>query len=368
MSEFQTFKKDLTKTRLVETDEDAVRNGLGNGQILVRVERFAFTANNVTYGAAGDTIGYWKFFPAANNESGDWGCLPVWGFAEVIESNVDGLEIGERLYGYYPPSDFLVMSPTKMSPQRFVDGALHRAELPAVYNNYQRISGETDYDSAMDNLRSLLFPLHVTSFCLCDALQEAEYHGASQIITVSASSKTAIGLAQGLAKEEGAPKIVGLTSRSNVDFVDSLGCYDQIICYDELSELDASMASVMVDMAGNRAVLGAVHGALGDNMLNCISVGMTHWGTLSDNDPLSVQMIRERTSFFFAPAHIQKRMADWGIEGYNARANAFMSARIQESLSWMQVEEIFGMEAFSGIYDQMVVGNINPNEGIVVVA
>ena len=51
MSEFQTFKKDLTKTRLVETDEDAVRNGLGNGQILVRVERFAFTANNVTYGA-----------------------------------------------------------------------------------------------------------------------------------------------------------------------------------------------------------------------------------------------------------------------------------------------------------------------------
>jgi hypothetical protein len=26
------------------------------------------------------------------------------------------------------------------------------------------------------------------------------------------------------------------------------------------------------------------------------------------------------------------------------------------------------MEAFSGIYDQMVVGNINPNEGIVVVA
>ena len=79
-------------------------------------------------------------------------------------------------------------------------------------------------------------------------------------------------------------------------------------------------------------------------------------------------MIRERTSFFFAPAHILKRMADWGIEGYNARTSAFMSARIQESLSWMQVEEIFGMEAFSGIYDQMVVGNINPNEGIVVVA
>jgi hypothetical protein len=102
-------------------------------------------------------------------------------------------------------------------------------------------------------------------------------------------------------------------------------------------------------------------------MLNCISVGMTHWDTLSDNDPLATQMIRERTSFFFAPSHIQKRMTDWGQDGYNARTKAFMSARIQESLSWMKIEEISGFDAFSNIYDQMVVGKINPNEGIVVV-
>lgn len=367
MSEFQTFKKDLTQTRLVKTNEAAALANLTDGDILVRIERFAFTANNITYGAAGDTIGYWKFFPAADNESGDWGCLPVWGFADVIASNVEGLDVGERLYGYYPPSDFLVMSPIKVSSQRFVDGTLRRAELPPVYNSYQRISAEADYDGALDNIRSILFPLHVTSFCLCDALQDAEYQGASQVIIVSASSKTAIGLAQGLAKEEGAPKVVGLTSKSNRVFVESLGCYDQVVCYDELANLDTAIASVMVDMAGNRAVLGAVHGALGENMLNCISVGMTHWDTLSDNDPLATQMIRERTSFFFAPSHIQKRMTDWGQDGYNARTKAFMSARIQESLSWMKIEEISGFDAFSNIYDQMVVGKINPNEGIVVV-
>ncbi|MDC0148705.1 DUF2855 family protein, partial [Alphaproteobacteria bacterium] len=98
MSEFQTFKSDLTKSRIVETDPAAALANLKNGDVLVRIERFAFTANNVTYGAAGDTIGYWNFFPATDNESGEWGCLPVWGFADITASKVEGLEIGERLF------------------------------------------------------------------------------------------------------------------------------------------------------------------------------------------------------------------------------------------------------------------------------
>ena len=65
---------------------------------------------------------------------------------------------------------------------------------------------------SMDAVRALLFPLHITAFCLCDSLAEDSYLGASQVIVVSASSKTAIGLAQGLADTENAPKIVGLTS------------------------------------------------------------------------------------------------------------------------------------------------------------
>lgn len=70
MSEFQTYKTDLTKSRLVNTDKVQALADLKDGDILVSIERFAFTANNVTYGAAGDTIGYWKFFPATANENG----------------------------------------------------------------------------------------------------------------------------------------------------------------------------------------------------------------------------------------------------------------------------------------------------------
>jgi hypothetical protein len=201
---------------------------------------------------------------------------------------------------------------------------------------------------------------------LCDALQDEGYHGAEQILVLSASSKTAIGMAQGLADDARAPTVIGITSRPNYDFVKSLGCYDEIICYDALDTIDGSKTTVIVDMAGNRAVLGAIHGPLGDNMLNCVSVGMTHWGTLADNDPLAAQINRERSHFFFAPAHVQKRISDWGQDGFNQRTGAFMMARMQQSAGWMSVQTIANFDAFTEVYADVVVGKMNPNEGLIV--
>jgi hypothetical protein len=77
-------------------------------------------------------------------------------------------------------------------------------------------------------------------------------------------------------------------------------------------------------------------------------------------------MLRDRTEFFFAPAHIQKRFKDWGYEGYNQRTNQFMKARSLQSLDWMIIKEIDGMNNFLSTYERFVAGDINPNEGIIV--
>ena len=360
MKQFQTLKSDLTQSRIIDFDSAHI----GDGEIAVKIESYAFTANNVTYGVAGDTIGYWKFFPAQNDK---WGCIPMWGFAEIIHSNHETLNIGERIFGYFPAAESLILSPIKVSDQNFSDGTEHRKDLPPVYNNYLRLAGDQNYDASMDAVRALLFPLHITAFCLCDSLAEDSYLGASQVIIISASSKTAIGLAQGLADVEDAPKIIGLTSAGNAAFVESLGCYDEVISYDDLSNLNYSAESVMVDMAGNREILGTLHGELGDNMLKCLTVGMTHWDNeTTAEDALGQAMLRDRTEFFFAPAHIQKRIGDWGHEGYAKKTNLFMNARGLQSKNWMQVKEISGLENFTSTYEDVVAGNINPNEGIIV--
>ncbi len=364
MKQLQSLKSDLTKTRIIESQDF----NLDEGEIAVVIESFAFTANNVTYGVAGDTIGYWQFFKTTEDENSLWGCIPVWGFGKVIESNSVEINIGERLFGYFPPANMLSLKPIKITDQSFSDGKDHRRDLPAVYNNYIRLSGDADYESEMDNIRSLLFPLHITSFCICDALEEKDYYGAEQILIVSASSKTAIGLAQGLEEASSSPSIIGLTSQKNLDFVKNLGCYDEVITYDEISSVNFQNKSVIVDMAGSREILGTLHGSLRDNMLKCLTVGMTHWDNdVTAEDALGQAMLRERTEFFFAPAHIQKRVKDWGYDGYNQKTNEFMKTRSLQSSHWMKIREVNGIENFISIYNQFVKGDINPNEGIIVV-
>jgi hypothetical protein len=363
LKQLQTLKNDLSKTRIVQTKNPEIEAG----EISVSIESFAFTANNVTYGVAGNTIGYWQFFKAAEDANNEWGCIPVWGFAKIIKSNVDELIVGERLFGYFPPGDILNLKPIKVTNLGFADGKEHRKDLPAVYNNYLRLSGDANYDSSKDYIRSLLFPLHITSFCICDALEDQSYFGAEQIIIVSASSKTAIGLAQGLQETSNAPSITGLTSKKNLDFVKNLGCYDEVITYDHLSDVNFNLKSVIVDMAGSREILGTLHGSLGNKMLKCLTVGMTHWDNeVTAEDALGQAMLRERTEFFFAPAHIQKRVKDWGYEGYNQKTNEFMEARSNQSIDWMAVKEIEGLENFISTYEKFVSGDINPNEGIIV--
>ena len=129
------------------------------------------------------------------------------GICQGYQSSNSSIKEGERLFGYFPPGDTLIINPIKITDQGFSDGKDHRKDLPAVYNNYIRVNGDNNYDPSKDNLRSLLFPLHITSFCICDALEDEAYLDADQIIIVSASSKTAIGLAQGLQETLNKPQL-----------------------------------------------------------------------------------------------------------------------------------------------------------------
>ena len=90
-------------------------------------------------------------------------------------------------------------------------------------------------------------------------------------------AKLQLVFAQGLKESSNTPSVVGITSHKNLAFVEKLNCYDQIVTYDDLSSVRNDLSTVMVDMAGSREVLGTLHGSLGDNMLKCLTVGMTHW-------------------------------------------------------------------------------------------
>lgn len=353
MKEFQVKKSDIAKSRLAPAPAPEI----GDGEVLLKIDRFAFTANNVTYGVVGEKIGYWRFFPADEG----WGSIPVWGFADVVQSKVSDVAVGDRLYGYFPMRPFLKISPTKISETRLLDGASHRAELPPVYNSYARVKAEPGYDRTMDDERILLFPLYATSFCLYDFLLANGFE-ASQIVILSASSKTAIGLAYALAGDKNAPKSIGVTSAKNTKLVNGVALYEQVVTYDELENIDAKISTVIMDMSGNGAVLDNLHGYLGDNMRYCSNVGVTHW----EDNAMGDGFIRERSAMFFAPGHIQQRSKEWGPGEFEKRAMKFWHEAAIKSRDWLTLKRLSGLEVFADHYDSIRRGELSPDQGLLV--
>ena len=188
--EIHVNRKDFHQFKRVEKVLPS-EGDLDEGQILVKVDQFAFTANNITYAVVGRVLGYWNFFPV----SAEWGIIPVWGFADVVASRNEEIQVGERFYGYYPMGSHLIMSPAKIKPSNFMDGVAHRRGLPSIYNNYINTKMDPAYRPEGESIQSLFRPLFSTSFLIDDFLADSEFYGGKQIVLTSASSKTAIGLA-----------------------------------------------------------------------------------------------------------------------------------------------------------------------------
>jgi hypothetical protein len=366
MSEFQVSKNNYVECRVI--DNDLSNKRLADGEVLVKVDKFALTANNITYAVVAEKIGYWQFFPAhtvSSNNSEDvsaWGVLPVWGFADVVKSSTLEVPVGERLFGYFPPATHLIMHPTKVSPTTWIDGSAHRAALPVGYNIYRKVESERGYNKALEDDRMLLYPLHITSFALYDYFKSNDWFGATQLVMISASSKTSTGLAYGVQDDVNAPLQVALTSRRNMQMVESLGVYNKTLSYDQIQQIDATKPTLIVDMSGNGRVLNDLHKHLGENMKFCSNVGVTHWKEIKTGP----DFIRQRSEFFFAPSQLQKRIKEWGMEGFEEQSSKYLKHSFAKSREWLKMTDIDGLNGMSNIYADVCVGKIAPEVGLTI--
>lgn len=351
--DFQVRRDDLRRSRFVPlgAPEDAA---LEDGEVIVAVDVFAFTANNVTYAVFGEAMQYWDFFPA---EEG-WGRIPVWGFGDVVRSRAPGVEAGERLYGYFPMASWLRMRPARVNERGFSDGAAHRTHLHPVYNAYQRTRTDPAYDREEEGLQMVLRPLFTTSFLIDDFIVDAAGLEAGRLVLTSASSKTAVGTAF-LAHQRGDLEVVGLTSPEHVAFCESLGCYHRVLAYDALETLDASTPTVSVDLAGNGAVLRRIHVHLADALVHSMLVGGTHWEARGGAEDLP----GPRPALFFAPDRIRKRMDDWGAAGYDTRLAAGWRTFTAATSGWLELRRERGEEAVRRVYLETLDGVADPSVG-----
>ncbi len=347
-------KENWSETRVVTETLDSE---LAENEVLLKVNRFAITANNISYAGAGDSLGYWGFFPA---EEG-WGRIPAMGWADVVASAHPEIAVGERVWGFFPFSTHLKIVAGRVRPNSFQDISEHRAQYAPAYSQFDRASANPIYEEAREDQDSLLRALFLTSWLVEDFLNESDNFGGEACLITSASSKTSIALAYAL-QERGSLTRIGITSPRNVAFCEGLGCYDKVVTYADVEELDGSQPVVLVDMAGNAKVLSDLHHLYGDNMKYSCRIGMTHYTEAGSMRGLP----GAKPTFFFAPSHIQTRGKEMGMAGLMMQLGRSYYGFRLFSDSWLGVDRSFGPDAVAAVYQSVLSGGADPARGQVV--
>lgn len=353
MREIHTSKADLRDTRIATIKQAPVADGAAR----LRLDVFALTSNNVTYAAMGEgMLGYWDFFPASEG----FGKVPVWGFATVVESKADGVEVGQRFYGYYPLAETLDVIPAKAGPRGFGDSAAHRAAKAPIYNQYQNVAADPAYDAAYEPEQALFRPLYGTGWWAADCVAQGKPKAA---VFSSASSKTALGTAHQL-KALGDVERIALTSRGNEAYVRNTGLYDRVVTYDDIAALKTGADTVFVDFLGRADLTRTVHETLGPALTRSIIIGATDWADKPGGvTPPSEPLPGPKPEFFFVPTYAAARLKDDPALG--AQMQADMRAFYPASRAFVTAEKVSGPDAIRAAWARLTEGRVPPNEGVV---
>lgn len=345
----------LDQVRFV-TEPLPAPEALAPGELLLACDRFAFTANNITYALLGEQYGYWRYFPT---EVG-WGRIPVWGFADVVASRHPQLPVGERVYGYLPMSTALRVSVDRVHAAGFADAAPHRSALPAAYQYYRRVRADPGYRVEREAEHVLLQPLFLTAFLLHDFVTENRHFGARRILLTSASSKTAIATAARFALGKSpALELIALTSDRHAAFVTGLGYADRVLSYEAIESLDATVPTLAIDFAGNAALRRRVHRHCLNQLTASLLVGGTHWQAAESPEDLP----GAKPQVFFAPAQLAHRSRAWGPQVFEQRLAEAWLGFVADTTRWLRIRSAHGSEAVERVYREALAGSLDPRDG-----
>ncbi|KAI9034045.1 hypothetical protein DFJ74DRAFT_762695 [Hyaloraphidium curvatum] len=364
---FSVKRNAIGTTRL---DDTKLSSELADGEALLRIERFGFTSNNVTYAAIGDRFKYFDFFPAPEG----FGVMPVWGIA-VVEKTTPAAKLaaGERVYGYWPVDKWIKFRPEAVTASGFRVDRPQMDRSMAIYSNYTRLGADPAYDPSGDDFECLFRPLWTTGFWLGDVVlnHQPRLYGAKHVIITSASAKTSYSAGFCTLFMDKTVSVVGLTSQRNKSFVESMigVCYTSVATYDDLDSLPpASEGVVIVDVAGDQKVLQSLWKKYGEEgCKGTITVGMSHFDPAAAGAapaPGAVAPIKQE--MFFAPTWIVQRTKELGPEAVEKLRSAAWAASKSNFPKWVgKVTHAFGPKEFEEVYLKMLNGKTDGSEGFI---
>ncbi|KXN84064.1 hypothetical protein AN958_00514 [Leucoagaricus sp. SymC.cos] len=397
---------------------------LSSNHILIHIDYFGFSANNVTYQALGEHphFRYFEFHPAPESVQDSvsprtHGLIPVWGFGTIQASTHPKLSVGERVYGYFAPTRYLVLPISPKDVNKFA-AYVPRPHLPAdrrPYNQILRCGTDPQYNEAYEGLTMLYRPLFWTSFWFEDYLfttlpgyatsripattsqSQAEH---INFLISSASSKTAFCLAYliqtriSLGQANKRSHVVGLTSMKNVEFTKELGLYTGVEPYTADFALTLGRGGrnwIYVDVAGNdslNAQLATLFtgGSVGPRLVKAVSLGLTNLSPASSKETTKERNVNTFTSSssaslpaysaslascgiefeqFFMPEWLSQRQRQIPVQEIFARQKKAWDALMHDCKPWLSLERVRGPRNVEKAYGEVVKGGVGPERGMI---
>ncbi|NBW07510.1 MAG: DUF2855 family protein [Caulobacteraceae bacterium] len=333
-----------------------------DGEVVLALDRFSLTTNNITYAAFGDSIGYWSVFPTGQD---GYGMMPVWGFADVLKSRAEGIAVGARVFGYFPMADALLVQAEKITKGGFADAAPWRKAVPDIYNRYVLCAADANYSAALENPEVLFRPLFITSYTAVDFLRDHDFFGAKQVVVSSASSKTAYGSAWCLGEDD--VRLIGLTGARNRAFVEGLGAYSSVYGYDQVDRLPTGVPTLYLDLAGDPELRRRVHAHFGADLTYDCLVGSTQSDAFTNDDP---ELVGPKAEFFFAAtcldSHRDRGTLRAFYEKFFADQRAFFERVVDPASPWIRIVEHKGLGEAAKVVRALADGVSDAAEGAVV--
>ncbi len=146
-------------------------------------------------------------------------------------------------------------------------------------------------------------------------------------------------------------------------FTRGLGCYDDVIAYDDVATAPVQEPVVYVDMSGDVGLRNAVHRRWNERLVYSCSVGATHWQELGSAKGLA----GPKPVLFFAPSQAQKRIGEWGAKTFHARLaeawTAFVARVTDPERPWLRVSSGEGRDAVRATYLSLLDGQVPADVG-----
>ncbi|MDA3644499.1 DUF2855 family protein [Saccharopolyspora indica] len=320
-----------------------------SGSVLLRVERFVLTSNNLTYARFGRQLGYWAPFPARAPE---WGRVPAWGAARIVDGDPALAAPGELFTGFLPMATHVLVR-AEPRPDGLRATAPERADMHPLYRDLTRID-----DSVGDAELAVTAGVAPTAAHLADDLGE---RSPAQVVFSSATSRTALTTAVVL--REAGTRIIGLTAAERTGIAARTGVFDVVLPYDDIADLPAVADTVYVDIAGNPAVTAAVHRTLGSALVRSVGVGVTHTATPSGPATPPGPPV-ERFNVGARRIEVAARIGEPEMEARERAARGSLAAWAAEHLG---VERTTGLDQARSVWQRIERGDADPLTAAIIV-